>query len=297
MTDSRGTILVTGAAGYLGRRVAHRLRAHGWDVLGIDRAEAETVQLVDIRDAAHLDHVLQERPVRRIVHLASLLNTASRLEPQPATEVNIGGSLNLFDLARKYGVERVVYASSISVYGTQGQEAVKESDPVAPQDLYGAAKCYVELLGEAYHRLHRVGFAALRIATVIGAGATGTASPWRSQIFEALKATVETEIAIPYRDEEVLPLVHSDDVAEMLVTLATAEQPAGSIYNSPAEAVRMSELQTWVESANPRIKIALGSQEVSGFPRGVDGSRFEREFGFGRQTIKERLEQAARDGG
>jgi nucleoside-diphosphate-sugar epimerase len=264
--------------------------------MGIDRSEADAVQLVDIRDAAHLEHVFRERPVRRIVHLASLLNTASRLDPQPATEVNIGGSLNLLEFARRYAVEQLVYASSISVYGTRGPEAVKESDPVAPQDLYGAAKCYVELLGEAYHRLHRVGFVALRIATVVGAGAKGTASPWRSQIFEALKVAVETEIAIPYCGEEVLPLVHADDVAEMLVTLATAEQAAGSIYNSPAEAVRMSELQTWVESANPRIKIALGTQEVCGFPRGVDGSRFEREFGFGRQTIKERLEQAARKG-
>src|SRR5215471_20703893 len=166
--------LVTGAGGFIGRGVVSRFKARGCQVLGVDcghPGDADDVQHVDIADQRQLEAIFESRAIRRVVHLASVLPTASKIDPQRATQVNIGGSLNVFEMARRFAVERVVYASSISVYGTRGNHAAMESDAIAPSDLYGLAKGYVEMLGEGYQQVHGISFASLRIATVVGPGA------------------------------------------------------------------------------------------------------------------------------
>src|SRR5207244_5043085 len=145
----------------------------------------------------------------RIIHAASIFPTAAKLEQHKATEVNIGGSHNILEMAARLHVQKVIYASSGSVYGTQsGSNFVSEDQPAAPEDVYGAAKRYVEILGENYERKFGVEFVALRMVMVVGAGGTSATSPWRNQIFECIGSAQSKEECMPQRTVESLPMVH-----------------------------------------------------------------------------------------
>ena len=120
-------ILVTGGRGFIGRSVCSALAVLGYDVVALDRAGGDgpdrdlpvSTIACDVRDAERVARAFRRCSPSVVVHLASLLNTASRRNPRDAMAVNIGGSLNLLEAARKFGVPRVIYGSSISVYGSQ----------------------------------------------------------------------------------------------------------------------------------------------------------------------------------
>jgi UDP-glucose 4-epimerase len=304
--DRRTTlILVTGGSGFIGRHVCSNLAAHGANVIALDRrgldgsaCEPTCLSLeCDITDKDYVERIFQQYSFTTIVHLASILNTASRENPLNATQVNIVGSLNILEAARKFRVPRVLYGSSISVYGSrpdQSRDGVLEVEPAAPGDVYGAAKRYVEIVGEVYRQRLGIQFVALRISSVIGPGAVNTASPWRSDIFEKLGLPHGAEVTIPYRSDEALPLVCVEDVAEMFACLVAAEQAAFMVYNTPSETWTLDELATYVESLDKNVRIAFGQSRVSGIPRVVNSRRFVTEFGYTPVSVKERLRRAAR---
>jgi nucleoside-diphosphate-sugar epimerase len=301
---NKGVILVTGGDGFIGRAVCAVLRAQGKPVVALDRTLASVppadpaclAVACDIRDKDHVEQVFRQHAITTVVHLASLLNTASRENPLQATQVNVGGSLNVLEAVRASGVSRVVYGSSISVYGSQpgpGRRGVSETTPAAPEDLYGATKRYVEILGDAYRRRFGAWFVALRIASVVGPGAMNTSSPWRSEMFDKLALPEEADILFPYRGDEALPLVHVQDVANMIAHLVAAERISFPVYNSPSETWTLEELAGYIESLGGHVRVRLGQSSVSGIPSVVDGQRFMTEFGFSPTSLREHLRCAA----
>ena len=251
-------ILVAGAAGFVGRAVTAQLRREHMDHLGADRHDAEF--LCDITDPSAIASLFR---VDVVIHLAGLLATACRLNPAEATRVNIGGSANLLEAAARHGVRRFVFASSFSVY--------------LPGHIYGAAKRFMELYGETLARRSGMQFAALRIATVVGPGARHTASPWRSEIFEKLGATVKQRIVLPFAADSMLSIVHVEDAARMLFLLATAPVLPAHIYDSPAENWSARELKEAVEGLNAHLTLELQPGEP---PLPTPGGDFTRDFGF-----------------
>lgn len=244
----------------------------------------------DITDAEQLSRMFAERPVGAIIHLAAILPTAAQREPLRATQVNVQGSLNLLEIARRFGVRRFVFGSSLSVYGTwPADHVVSESDRAAPEDLYGAAKLYVEQLGSAFREIHGIEFVSLRIGRVVGPGAHSATSAWRSAIFELLGTKQPAEISMPYLGSERLLLVHIEDVASMLFTLLEAPSLAHVIYNAPCQSMSGNDLRATVESLNANIRFRLGEQKTAGNPQLLDSNRFRKEFRFDTVPISERL--------
>ena len=95
-------------------------------------------------------------------------------------------------------VRRYRFGSSLSVYGTYAaDQVVSEADRAAPEDLYGAAKLYVEQIGEAYRQSYGLEFVSLRIGRVVGGGAQSASSAWRSQIVELLPTRHAAELRCP----------------------------------------------------------------------------------------------------
>src|SRR5215469_11758738 len=191
----RNSILVTGGRGFIGRALVKLIQRSGNSVVSLDRApiadvgEAGCEEIeCDLSDVAGLRGILERQRVRKIVHLAAILPTAAQRNPARATEANVQGSLNLLELAREFNVRRFVFGGSLSVYGTYpADQIVSEVDRAAPEDLYGAAKLYIEQLGQAYRECHGLKFVSLRIGRVVGPGAQSFSSAWRSEIFELLK--------------------------------------------------------------------------------------------------------------
>jgi UDP-glucose 4-epimerase len=258
-------------------------------------SERSSEVLCDLTDLVELEEVFQRARVDAIVHLAAILPTAAQREPLVATKVNVQGSVNLLELARKVGVRRFIFGSSLSVYGTcPAEQVVTELDRGAPEDLYGAAKLYVEQLGKAYRQAHGLEFMSLRIGRVVGPGARSGTSAWRSQIFERLGTPSAAEIEIPYADSETILLVHVEDVAMMVLSLLQGQQPVHCVYNAACESVIVGELKSEIERLNPRLRVKLGGQAVVGNPRGVEWSRFAGEFGFRIVPMFEQLASTVR---
>ena len=302
-TGRANTVLVTGGRGFVGRAVGLLLQRAGYRVLSLDQSPAKSpahgptsirdVQC-DISDVVQLAHVFETEPIGGIIHLAAILPTAAQQEPVRATQVNVAGSLNLLEMARQFGVPRIVFGSSLSVYGTfDGDQVVSESCRAAPEDLYGAAKLYVESLGNAYRDHYGLEFVSLRIGRVVGPGSQSASSAWRSQIFELLGENCPSEVALPYVGSERVLLVHVDDVAAMLVTLLSAARLQQTVYNAPCGSVVVAELKREVEALNSNIHVTLGDRNAAGNPRLLDSSRYEREFNYQPEPIFTHLRRAA----
>jgi nucleoside-diphosphate-sugar epimerase len=302
--DRSNAVLVTGSRGFIGRAVTFLLQRSGYDVVSLDSTPYDSVHthdrqscremLCDISHAEALQQIFESEQIRDVIHLAAILPTAAARDPVRATQVNVIGSLNLLELARRFGVRRVVFGSSLSVYGTwPADRIVSEQDRAAPEDIYGAAKLYVEQMGKAFSDRDGPEFVSLRIGRVVGAGARSASSAWRSRIFEQLDATSPVEIALPYAASERILVVHVDDVARMLGTLVQAAQPKHAVYNALCESIVVADLKQELERLNPNITVSPGAEAVVGHPRLLDCSRFAREFEFHALPVLEHLGRSA----
>jgi nucleoside-diphosphate-sugar epimerase len=298
MVEQSRHVLITGAEGFIGRYVRSALAATGENVISVDSkvpsSSIQTSHQCDITDGERVKEIFASRPIGCVVHLASQLRTASVQNPKTATEVNILGTLNILEAAREFKVRRVVYSSSISVYGSQKADAVNELEAAAPEDVYAAAKTYVEVLGAGYARKYGIKFVALRVPVAVGSGATGTSSPWRSEMFERTTNNQKREIKIPHPSSETLSLVHVQDLADMLAILVRAPVLSFSAYNAPCEIWRLDELKTEVELMNENLQIRFGESTFDGGPHMINADRFRKEFNYSPVSLKGRLREAHR---
>ena len=184
------TVLVTGAAGFIGFHVAMALIERGERVIGIDNLnDYYPVSLkrdrlaalaarngdfrfleVDFSDHVALDAALGDADFDRIVHLGAQAGVRySLVNPRAYIESNIAGHLNMLELARHRDIAHLVYASSSSVYGSNKSLPFRVEDRVDhPISLYAATKKSDELMSETYAHLYRVPQTGLRFFTVYG---------------------------------------------------------------------------------------------------------------------------------
>ena len=280
-------ILVTGAAGQVGRELCSQLRASGANLLATDVAPGMEPGIVecDLTSQQQVSQLFRSQPIAAVVHLAGILPSAFLADPLRGIEVNVTASCRLLHEAIKRGVKRFVFASSMSVYGLALRaQPVREEDPLAPDDPYAACKCAVESAGEALRAKGDLDFVALRIARVVGPGAKNTSSPWRSQMFEPSGGG--EPLSIPFAPGTLLSLVHVHEVARMLLALCEAEKPGRAVYNAPAEMWDAKRLRETLQRLTG-VRVLLGDGKTAG--PACDGGRFSSEFGFRLRGLAEYL--------
>ncbi len=183
------TVLVTGAAGFIGSYVAHRLLDRGDRVLGIDslndyydpslkRARLERLrarggfefQQLDLSDRTSTEKLFASARPQRVVHLAAQPGVRYSLtHPFAYVDSNLHGFMTVLEGCRHNGVEHLVYASSSSVYGGNERQPFSEHDNVDhPVSLYAATKKANELMAHTYAHLYRFPCTGLRFFTVYG---------------------------------------------------------------------------------------------------------------------------------
>jgi uronate dehydrogenase len=155
------TVLLTGAAGRIGSDLTARLPALGWTVRGFDRTATDGAVTGDTTSPADLDAAMDG--VTAVVHLAGVPTEA----PWPVLrEANLDGTFQVFEAARRHGVDRVIYASSIHAAGfTPVADGVSTTAPPRPDTLYGVSKVFGEVLGRYYADRYGLRVACLRIGT------------------------------------------------------------------------------------------------------------------------------------
>lgn len=183
------TVLVTGAAGFIGFHTAARLLERGDRVIGLDNLndyydvrlkEARLARLIgferfrfvrmDLADRAGIKQVFAESQFRKVVHLAAQAGVRySLVNPHAYTDSNIEGFLSILEGCRHNGIEHLVFASTSSVYGGNTRMPFSVHDNVDhPVSLYAATKKANELMAHCYAHLYRIPCTGLRFFTVYG---------------------------------------------------------------------------------------------------------------------------------
>jgi UDP-glucuronate 4-epimerase len=181
------TVLVTGAAGFIGAYTCQALAARGELVVGLDNyndyyapqlkrdrvaalCPQVDIRVLDLTDRDGLAALFDEIQPTRVIHLAAQAGVRYSLEnPHAYVESNLVGFVNMLELCRHRGVQHLVYASSSSVYGDSATPPFSEDQRVdRPRSLYAATKAANELMAYTYAQLYGLRATGLRFFTVYG---------------------------------------------------------------------------------------------------------------------------------
>jgi UDP-glucuronate 4-epimerase len=231
------TVLVTGAAGFIGFHTAHALLKRGDHVAGFDSMspyydvrlkEARLAQLApnrrftfvrgDLADKAAVDRLFAEHRPERVIHMAAQAGVRhSLLHPEDYVQSNLVGFLNILEACRDGDVKHLVFASSSSVYGANTKVPFSVHDNVDhPVSLYAATKKSNELMAHTYAHLFRLPTTGLRFFTVYG--------PWGRPdmaLFKFVERILADEPIDVYNEgRHARDFTYIDDVVEAVLRIS-----------------------------------------------------------------------------
>ncbi|MSP61804.1 MAG: aminotransferase class I/II-fold pyridoxal phosphate-dependent enzyme [Myxococcales bacterium] len=296
-------VLVTGCGGYLGSILVPTLLDEGYEVVGLDRfyfgrSPVEAVaghpglRLVE-GDVRTLAPALLDG-VAAVIHLASLSSDPScELNPDWTHAVNEDASIRLARLAAERGVERFLFASSCSVYGSGGDDSLDESSTLRPVSLYARLKASTE---QAIMRMAGEHFCpvSLRCATLFGL------SPrMRFDLvinLMTLHATTKHCIYVTGGGEQWRPLLHVRDAARAY--LRSLELPAASVagkwFNVSAGNFRVHELALKVAQVVGGVEVIVVPDDPDRRKYRVTAAQFEKAAVFApRQSVEDGIREIA----
>jgi UDP-glucose 4-epimerase len=247
-------VLVTGAAGFIGRAVVAGLRRRGVAVTAVDREPAEslwddgvTVVTGDLGEQEVCIAAFETRPTA-VVHLAALTSVRSVDAPMQTFAQNVTITQVLLELSRGSGVDRFVLASTNAVVGNVGTSTITVDLPLRPLTPYGATKAACEMLLSAYSGSYGMATAALRFTNVYGPGM----SHKDSFVPRMMRAALKGEGVKIYGDgKQRRDLVYIDDVVAG-VLLALDKGYDGRAIIGSGRSVSVLELVEAVRSVTGR---------------------------------------------
>ncbi len=290
-------ILIIGGGSFIAAHTArqllvdgHEIAAYDVDVAGnaihdvLTTAELSRITFLrgDVLDGVNIIAAAAHTRTESIIHLAAALIPQCRSEPALAVRINCDGLNHSFEAARILGLRRVVWASSIAVYGPQRAYEQPEPDETAahlPSTVYGACKSLNEQLGLHYAREFDVDNIGLRFANVYGPGRKR--GGWSYQLVNEL-------IVKPARGERG-HVIHADtlvnwqyvgDAAQAIVrALYHAGEGHSLIYNSGGDRHTVREAAKIVERILPAAEIDCEPGDQGEIAR-LSTARIERELGY-----------------
>jgi UDP-glucuronate 4-epimerase len=308
-------VLVTGAAGFIGMHVAHRLLAEGHEVVGVDNLNAYydphlkqtrikkleafsnfKFERIDIADRQPIADLFAAHRFPAVVHLAAQAGVRhSLIDPHVYIDANVAGFLNVLEGCRHAECRHLVYASSSSVYGANSRVPFRVSDNVDhPLSLYGATKKANELMAHAYAHLFALPATGLRFFTVYGPWGRPDMAMW---LFT--EAIVEGRPIKLFNNGHMRrDFTYVDDAVEAVVRLVrcppvpnpacSQNDPATSpapwrIYNvGNSKPVEVTEVVRLIEGAigKPAVRELLPMQPGDVPQTCADATDLERAVGF-----------------
>lgn len=304
----RSRVLVTGAKGFIGAWVVKNLiergdepwifdvdeRAHRLAAL-VSREALERVHHLrgDVRQKEEVDRAIGEHGITHIIHLAALQVPACASDPVLGAEVNVMGTLNVFEAARRHKdtVRSIVYASSVAVYGPEElYEGVPGEDaPLHPRTHYGVFKQCNEGSASVYAESWGLSLCGLRPWAVYGVGRDQGLT---SQPTQAIKALV---LARPSTIHFIgaLDLQYANDVARIFLKCAEASLPGARAYSLRGAVVRVEDFIALLENIRPgAAQLVRAEGKPLPFPPELDDSALVRDLG---QVPRTSLESGVRE--
>jgi UDP-glucose 4-epimerase len=236
----------------------------------------------DVQEATVLVETIKKFGITHIVHMASLLTSASQSSPYGALKINVNGTANVLEAARVMDVVQIVYMSSTAVYGyTREGELIDEEYAQKPVTVYGATKLFCEHLGTNYNRNYGLGFTALRFPIVYGPDQS-------TRGFSAFKEIVEKPVlGLPAKvlsgGDQKYDGVYVKDVANAIVAaciLHKTEHRAFNIGTGVLSTLRDVEEIVRRLIPNAEIEIGPGFDVAEPVKGPMDIRRAKNELGF-----------------
>jgi len=171
-------ILVTGGEGYIGSHLMHRLSSKQRVVVSIDNEKEKNQKTLqngifikgDIADRKLVSHILKKYRIDVVMHLAGLINIKESMDnPGKYFDKNVVAGLKLLEAMRLNGVKKIMYSSSVAVYGLSVTKFIKETHQKNPINTYGLTKKIFEELLSYYHQVHGFEYVIFRYFNVAGA--------------------------------------------------------------------------------------------------------------------------------
>jgi len=286
--------LVTGALGCIGAWVVRHLVSEGAPVAVLDLAsnphrlrlilsdeELARVQFIagDITDLAAVEAAFKDSAATHVIHLAGLQVPFCKADPPLGARVNVVGTVNIFEAAKRAGLKRVAYASSIAVYGLSDEYPegpIPHDAPLKPRNHYGVYKQANEGTARVYWLDDGISSVGLRAYTVYGPGRDQglTSSPTKAML--AAAAGQSYHISFGGR----CAYQFAGDVARAFIHAARAPFEGADVFNLRGSVAHMREVIAAIESAAPEVKgkITFDDKPLP-FPEDMDDTAFAQTLG------------------
>lgn len=245
------SILITGAAGFIGSSLSLQLLSQGKKIIGIDnlnhyydvelkknrlaRLQKNPLfifSLVDITDRAAIKKLFSENNIDTVIHLAAQAGVRySVSHPHVYSDVNLVGFLNILEACREYHIKHFIFASSSSVYGANAKIPFSENDTTDhPRSLYGATKKANEIMAYSYAHLYNLPCTGLRFFTVYG--------PWGRPdmaLFSFTRDILSGKMITVFNNGNMLrDFTYIDDITEgvsRIIDIPPTAQVPHQVYN------------------------------------------------------------------
>lgn len=271
------TTLVTGT-GFLAGYVVRDLLAEGNRVVCVSRSASSRffstiiaparlagVELLqaDVADFHRMLQIVKTRGVERVVHLAGLLYHPSQENPPLAERVHVQGTMNLFEIAAALDVRKIVWASTMSVYGVKSRDAdghISDDSPLDPDSVYGACKALCERMAVTYANRYGLDITGLRLSSLYGHGkqdtvARGSGLTWLDQLIDR-PARGEGPCVVPSGDGW-LDFLYVEDAAQAAMRALDARTPGGPSLLTAGDFRPVREAFEYVRSLLPGAEMTL----------------------------------------
>ncbi len=263
------TFLVTGAMGCLGAWVLAHLVREGAQAVSFDLSanrhrldmlltpeEQALIQFVaaDLTDKGQVLDVFQMHEVTHVIHLAALQVPFCKADPVRGAQVNVTGTVNVFEAAREAGIKHLAYASSIAVYGPPDvypAGPLSPDAPPAPRTLYGVYKVANEGTARIYWADHGISSIGLRPYTIYGVGRDQglTSDPTKAMLAAARGEPFEIGFG------GAMQFQWASDVAQQFIEAALHPLAGAQVFNFDTASTSIDEVIRVIRSVKPGAQV------------------------------------------
>ena len=285
------TYLITGGMGCIGAWVMYHLLRQGKRVVNYDISEDrhrldwlmsadEQAQITfikgDLTNTEQVKAAFTDEGVTHVIHLAALQVPFCRANPVVGAQVNVTGTINIFEAARAAGLKHVVYASSIAVYGSASdypQGLLAHDAPKMPRTLYGAYKVCNEQTAQVYFNDYQMTSTALRPYTVFGVGRDQGLT---SEPTKAMVAAVKGEnYNITFGGK--MQFHYASDVALQFIESADHPLDGAYAFNMGTPPVSVQSIADLIMKHKPNVTVTV-EENILPFPEGFDPTALHSRF-------------------